>query len=172
MTPTPTTTPVATNTPTATPAGTATFVPVADAFVDSANPNTNYGKATNLRVDGSPVVNSYLRFNVQGVTGTITKVTLKVYANSSQSRGYDVHGVADTTWAESSLTYNNAPTMGAVAGSSGAVSANTWTSVDVTALVTGNGLVSLGLTTASTTNLSLGSREAGANAPQLVVQTS
>jgi hypothetical protein len=69
------------------------------------------------------------------------------------------------------LTWANAPAFGtAKAGSSGAVSAATWTSADVTALITGNGTFSIGLSTTGTTALSLASRES-ANAPQLVVTT-
>ncbi len=164
----PTATPTATAT--AAPPSSLTFTPVADAYVDSANPTVNHGAETQVRVDGSPVVNSYLRFTVQGVTGTISRATLKVYANSAQTTGYTAKGVADNTWTETGLTYNNAPAIGSAIGSSGAVTANTWTSVDVTAYVAGNGTFNLALTTSDTTALSLASREAGANAPQLVIQ--
>jgi hypothetical protein len=52
-------------------AGTATvtFTPVADAYVISTSASTNYGTGTTLRVDGSPVTNSYLRFVVSGLNG-------------------------------------------------------------------------------------------------------
>src|SRR5438552_798474 len=56
-------------------------------------------------------------------------------------------------------------------GSSGAINAGKWISVDVTSQVVGNGLVSFGLFTTSSTNIALASRETGANAPQLVVKT-
>jgi hypothetical protein len=58
-----------------------------------------------------------------------------------------------------------------VLGSSGSISSNTWTSVNVTSYITGNGTYNLGLTTSGSTALSLASRESGANAPQLVIQT-
>ena len=96
---------------------------------------------------------------------------LRVFANSSQSVGYEVHGVTDTSWSETAITFANAPPFAISTGSSGPVSTGTWTTVDVTPLVTGNGLVSLALMTSSTTALSLASRESGANAPQLLVTT-
>ena len=164
-------TPTAGN-PTATSAGgTFTFTSIADSYVESANPSTNYGSATQIRVDGSPDVRSYLRFNVQGLSGSVTSATLRVYANSSLSTGYDARGVSDSTWTESGITYNNAPPVGSVIGSSGSISSGSWTSVNVTTYITGNGTYNLGLTTSSSTALSLASRESGANAPQLVIQT-
>jgi len=166
-------TPTAVN-PTATSGGTGgtfTFTSVADSYVESSNPSTNYGSATQIRVDGSPDVRSYLRFNVQGLSGTVTSATLRVYANSAVTAGYDAHSLSDNTWVESAITYNNAPPLGGILGSSGNVNSNTWTSVNVTSYITGNGTYNLGLTTSGGTALSLASREAGANAPQFVIQT-
>lgn len=173
-------TPTATSTSGAAPSATPTpgsgarmtFVPVADSYVTSASPTANYGTRTAIRVDASPVLRSYLRFNVQGLSGTVTRATLRVYANSSQRPGYDVRAVADNSWAEASITYANAPPFdSAIAGSSGAATAGSWTEVDVTALVQGDGLVSFALTTSGSTALSLGSRESGSTAPELVIET-
>jgi hypothetical protein len=121
-----------------------------------------------MRVDGSPVVRSFLRFNVTGASGTVTTATLRVWANSSQSTGYDAYSVADNTWGETTITDANAPPFGAKLGSSGAVATGTWTSINVTSAVAGNGTFSFGLSTTNSTALSLSSRE-GANPPQLVV---
>ena len=124
-------------------------------------------------MDGSPVTESYLRFNVQGISGIVSSATLRVFANSKQSAGYQAHGVVDNSWGETTITYANAPLFdAAVTGSSGSVPGGAWTAADVTPLVLGNGTLSLALTTSSVTSLSLASRESGANAPQLVVVTS
>ena len=172
-TPTRTPTPLATQANSATPAagGTFTFISIADSYVEASNPSTNYGTATQIRVDGSPDVRSYLRFNVQGLSGTVTSATLRVYANSALSAGYDAYSVSNNTWTETGITYSNAPPLGSMIGSSGSVSSNTWTSVNITSYITGNGTYNLGLTTSDSTALSLASRESGANAPQLVIQT-
>ena len=124
-----------------------------------------------FRVDGSPIVPTYIRFNVQGLSGTITRVSLRVFANSSSNSGYTVSGVSDNTWTESTINYNNAPPVGGAAGSSSGFSGGVWTTVDITSLVTGDGTVNLALTTSSSTAISLASRESGANAPQLIVET-
>lgn len=166
----------ATKTPTPIPTmgrtNTFTFLPLVDAYVDSTYPSTNYGTRTTLRVDASPVVRSYLRFSVNGLSGTVAKATLRIYANSGSSTGFQVRSVSSTTWGETTITYSNAPSVSStVTGSSGAVNAGAWSAVDVTPLVSGNGTISLALTTSGSTAISLASRESGANAPQLVVNT-
>jgi hypothetical protein len=170
--PTQTATPSNTSTPTVPPpAGTLTFNPIMDAYVNEASATTNYGASTTLRADASPLVRSYLRFDVQGLSGTITRVTLRIFTNSSSSAGYEVRNVPDNAWSESTINYTNAPAMDGVSATSGAFGTGIWTSVDITSLVTGNGLYNLALTTTSGTAFSLASRESGANAPQLVIET-
>lgn len=142
----------------------------ADAYVDSSKPTVNNGTLTTLRVDGSPVVNSYLQFSVQGLTGTITNATLRIFVNNSLSAGYAVHSVAINTWGETTITFNNAPAMGGTLGTSGAVTTGTWTTVNVTAYITGNGTYSFGLSDSSATALGMASRES-TNKPQLIITT-
>jgi len=149
-----------------------TFIPISDSYVNGASPATNYGTNTALRADGSPIVNSYLRFDVQGVAGSVTRATLRVYANSASSLGCDAQSVNDNTWGELTITYNNAPPVGGVLGSSGAFGAGVWISIDVTSYITGNGIYNLALTTPSSTAISFASRESSANAPQLIIETS
>jgi acid phosphatase type 7 len=131
----------------------------------------NYGTVTSLRADGSPLVRSYLRFNVQGLSGTITRVTLRIFSNTSSGVGYEVHNVTDNTWNELTVNHSNAPALDGVTATSGSFGTGTWTSVDITPLVTGNGSYNLALTTTSSTAFSLSSRESNANAPQLVIET-
>jgi len=146
-----------------------TFVPTADSFTDASTPTVNNGSLTQIRIDNSPIVNSYLRFDIQGLSGNVTKATLRIHSNSSSTTGYQVYNIPDTTWGETTMTYNNAPPFGSVAGSMGAFSSGVWTTVDVTSLITGNGMVSLALTGNGSTAVSFVSREGGANAPQLVI---
>jgi hypothetical protein len=151
-------------------ATTFTVMPVADTYVNEAAAPTSYGTLTALRVDGSPVVRSYLRFQVAGLDGPVASAVLRLYANSAQSTGWTASSVADATWSETGTTYANAPAVGSARGSSGAVMAGTWTQAAVTAGVTGDGVVSFALTTTSGTALSMASRES-ANRPQLVITT-
>ena len=133
---------------------------MADSYVDASTPTTTRGTLTSLRLDGSPVVRSLLRFNVSGITGSVASATLRVWANSAQSTGYDVYSVADNTWAEATITSANSPPFGPTKlGSSGKVTAGAWTSVNVTSAITGNGTYSFGLSTTNSTAVSLSSRE-------------
>ena len=75
--------------------GSQTFTTVADAYVAGDATTTNYGTSTTLRADASPDLNSYLRFDVQGLTGSVTSATLRIYANSASSTGYTLHAVTD-----------------------------------------------------------------------------
>jgi hypothetical protein len=161
--PTPVPTPVASS-------STFTFTATADTNVRSMYPQSNYGNSLQLRVDGSPISHSYLRFDVQGLVDPVTNATLYVYAASGSSRGYQVGGVSDNSWTESELTYDNAPAVGASVGSSGAIATNSWTAVDVTALVGGNGSVDLAMGRTSDVGVTFSSRE-GEQPPLLVVTT-
>lgn len=113
---------------------------------------------------------SYIRFNVQGLVNPVTRATLRLFSNTTTNIGFDVRTVADNTWGETTITYNNAPPTGSVIGTSGAITVTGWISIDVTSVITGNGTVSLGAYTASGTVINLGSRES-ANPPQLVIET-
>ncbi len=169
---TPTLLPSPTNTAAPTPTtapGTYLFLPDADAYVDSSNPANNYGTLTTIKVDGSPIVNSYLRFNVQGLGGSVAKAILRVYTTSTSTTGYSVQGVADNTWGETTINYNNAPPASTTIGYSGSIISNTWTLVDITSYVNTAGTFSMALSTTSTSSKTFASREAGANSPQLEI---
>jgi hypothetical protein len=138
--------------------------------VNADSPTTNYGSLTTLRIDGSPIVRSYLRFDVQGLSGSVTRATLRIFANSASTSNCVANGVSDNTWTESTINYNNAPPLGSALGSSSPIVTGQWISIDVTAYITGNGTYNLALTTPGSTAVSLASRQSGANAPQLIIE--
>ncbi len=151
-------------------AAAATFGPSADAYVASNAAKTNFGSATELRAGSVPDTRSYARFDVQGVVGTVDRAVLWLWVKNASSTGFDVRAVGRSNWSESTITYKGAPNLGALAGASGPVTFSTWAAVDVTALVPGNGGVSLAVTSASPSTLAFASREAGAAlAPRLEV---
>ncbi len=145
-----------------------TFTPTADAYVSALYPTANYGTASQLRADGSPVTTSYLRFSVSGLGGSVAQATLRVYANSALDTGIAARRVVSNTWSESTLTYDNAPAPGTLIASSNVISANTWVTWDVSSYVVGNGTYSFALSSSNLTALSMASREA-TNKPQLVI---
>jgi chitodextrinase len=147
-------------------------VPVeADSYVRSDQPAANFGDATLLRADSSPVMRSYLRFDLEGVEGAEeVSAILRISARSTRSLGYQVRGVASNSWGEGTITFNNAPSVGAVVGSSGPIVDGEWSEVDVSSLIDGDGPLSLAVTNTSATAISLSSREAGAALrPHLVI---
>ena len=151
--------------------GTTTLTTIADAKVDASAPGTNYSTAA-LRVDGSPIVRSYIKFDASSLTGQFQGATLRIWATSAQSPGFDVYAVSDSTWTESGITYANQP-AGSISptklGSSGTVASGTWKTIDVSALVTTPRVYSVVLQTTGSTALALSSREDAAHAPQLVI---
>lgn len=149
-------------------ADTTTITAVADAYVQSDQSAVNFGSSVELRADASPTVNSYLKFDVQGLTAPPVTATLRVFTHTTGSTSVKLSPVADSSWTETGITFGNAPPIGSVIGSSGALTADTWVSYDVTNQVQGNGLVSFALTTGSTSARKFDSRE-GANKPELVI---
>jgi parallel beta-helix repeat protein len=145
-----------------------TFNPIADAYVNETAATTNYGTSSQLRVDGSPVLRTYLRFDVQGVIGSVTSAKLRIYANSSSSTGHEARGVADNSWGETTIAFGNAPAVGSVVATSGSFSGGSYVEVDVTSLITGNGTYSIALTGPGSTAISYASRES-TNKPELVI---
>jgi hypothetical protein len=140
----------------------------ADALVDESLPATNFGTRWFLATNGAPQRASYVRFNVTGLTGGVDAATLRVWAYAGSTNGFQVRSVGDNTWGEALITWNNAPARGGVAGTSGAFGAG-WVEANVTSLVTGNGLVTMALTTAATEFLHYAAREDVAHAPELVI---
>ncbi len=135
------------------------FNPVADTFVKQLFPDNRYGSFTNLRVDGFPIVHSYLRFSVQGLGGAqVVKAQLQIYAELRSGIGISVFAVSDNTWNESTLTYSSAPAMGAALSSSAPFAADSWVPLDVSTYVTGEGTYSFGVTTPGVTSIKLASR--------------
>src|SRR5947207_13780567 len=62
-----------------------TVTPAADSYVSSTSPGSNYGSATALRIDGSPAMRSYLRFNVPALAAPVGAATVKDYGNKRGS---------------------------------------------------------------------------------------
>jgi hypothetical protein len=141
--------------------------------VERINPDTNFGTATLLDADNSSsdVAESYLRFLVSGVSGSVTSAKLRLRATTGTVDGPAVFG-APSDWAENAITWNNKPSpdTGALADV-GAIASATWIEWDVTAALGGDGPRSFRLASAVNDGVSFNSRETSnaAQRPQLVV---
>ena len=115
-TPTPTATPSAEPTPTPTPTPTSliySFIPVADAYVVSTKPTTNYGTLNRLVIDAKPVTFGYMRFDLSVLSGkTITNAELKIKIVDAAGGLQKVYEVLDNSWLQTAVNYNNKPALG------------------------------------------------------------
>ncbi len=141
----------------------------ADARVAAASPGANYGASSRLEVDSSPQTESFVRFSVSNVEGTVSSARLRAWVTDSSGNGPEVY-LSATGWQESTITWDSRParTSGLLADT-GAVSSGSWVEWDVTQAVTGNGTYSFNLVADSSDGTDLATKEAGSNPPQLVV---
>lgn len=90
------------------------IVPTADSFVNSLYPNTNYGTDERLyaHFGSNSTKRTFLKFDLTGLpTGeTITGASLFLHTDGGvQGLAVDSHYVANDTWKEDLLTWNNQP---------------------------------------------------------------
>lgn len=185
-----------------------TLHPAADTYIRGADyENTNFGASTALEVrnQGFSLSNrlAYLKFDYSHVSGGIEEATLRLYAHTigqDETRTVSVYSSADKSWAESAMTWNNAPTHSttldgnpdfAHAGdfvvtnpTPGSVyrdhehdNVGFWYEVDVTEAVQSqpDGIVSFVLlikAVAETNHVNFNSREHSGAKPELVIRTS
>jgi hypothetical protein len=137
------------------------FTAAADARVQQANASTNYGTSTTLRTDGGsdPDVESYLRFNVTGISRPVQSAKLRLRSATDTADGPAVHG---TSWTglETSLTWANrpAPSTGPL-DDKGRIGSSTWVEYDVRSIVSGDGVHSFVLSTGSSDGIDFRSRQ-------------
>jgi hypothetical protein len=151
------------------------FSPTDDASIIQGSASTNFGSATTLQTDGSPVKDFLMKFDVTGVgTSTVTSATLRLFVVDSSSAGGVVRPTSSTAWDEGSVTWSTAPpAASSPTATIGSVSSGTWITVDVTAFVQGDGVVSLRISSTNSNGADYTSRQGtAANAPELVVTTS
>lgn len=151
-----------------------TFTPVADTYVRADRPTANFGTATKLLVDNSPVIQTLMRFDLSGIgTANVVSAKLRLRAVTSAKVGGVFYRALDDIWGETSVTWNTAPAAADTpVATLGAVTKNTWYEVDVTSLVTKDGPVSLRITSTSANGTAYTSREGYVSyRPQLVVTT-
>lgn len=148
---------------------TVAFAPAADTYVESGLPTANFGSATSIHVDNSPVKHFLLKFTVTGIgSRTVASARLRLYCVDPASVGGDFHRLLDTSWSESAVTWNTAPAAEAATFAAlGTVAAGNWYEVSVP-FVTADGTYAFRVTSTSTNGADFSSKE-GSFPPQLVV---
>jgi hypothetical protein len=103
---------------------TVTLSAVADAHVrDGTFVDTNFGTATAMESKNSTAAGNnrrtFLRFSISGVGSTISQAKLRLFgASVTTAKLVGVYAVSDVAWGETTITFNNAPGIGAKQGSS------------------------------------------------------
>ena len=151
------------------PPSTPTAVDVADSYVRSDVPASNFGSSDcpdRPHQPGDRQLRQVRRVRAQwrAAEGRAAAV-----GRDHRPTTYKVYQVTDNSWTETGLTFTNKPAFGGLVATSGATTAGTWMDLDVTGAVPGNGLVTLGFTTGSTAGKNFGAREDAAHAPQLLL---
>jgi chitodextrinase len=148
------------------------FTPVADSYVESDAATTNFGFATQIGGGGLPDRHGLMKFTVAGTAGeNITSATLVLACENGSTVGGDFHPVADSSWSEGGVTWNNQPAIGStVVASLGQVSAGSTYSVDISSMITGDGTYTVEFDSTLADGAYYSSKE-GATAPKLVVTT-
>jgi PKD repeat protein len=146
------------------------FAPTDDSFVRSNFPDENNGSLDNLRTYKAAVqTNSFLKFTVSGVTGTVTSAKLRLYVVKDGAKAGNLFPVQDNSWSEGTITWATAPAIGSTRiAQGGPASSGTWVEISLGSAITGNGTYSFALVGTSSPAAWFSSSE-GANSPQLVL---
>lgn len=147
------------------------FAAEADSRVPEAKADINFGGNPTLYVDGGaadPDVETYIRFTVTGISGTVSSARMRLYVTDATRNGPALYTTSNN-WTETGITWNNRPARTSdVLEDKGALTQNSWVEYDVTNIITANGTYSFVLATDAADILGLSSRE-GSAPPQLVV---
>jgi hypothetical protein len=145
------------------------FRPVADATIDSARPQANFGRRRRLRVAAGPRARALLKFRLSE-TSDIETATLRVFARR-RSRGINVASMRSVSWRERAVTWWSAPKSVRVIGSRKTGGRGAWISFDVTTAIGGSGDYGFVLLSSLGRGQFASSEARSARAPRLVVET-
>jgi hyaluronate lyase len=160
--------------------------PAADAFVrDGEYAETSYGSEPVLVVETARAgLNriSYLKFDISQISSTIQSAKLRIYARVDRDASLETElfAVPDESWTEEALSWNNHPGVSVslgkvlVEGSEYKIYEVDLSDYIKQAKAAGSQSVSIAFSNpaSSTEQIQMSSREAGSNAPELVIQTS
>jgi len=148
------------------------FPVVADTYVESTLPTSNFDTDARLRADADPIRISYLRFTVSGLGGRpVQQARVRVGVSGPSTKGGTIHAISDRTWSPAAITYSTRPAVdGPGIATLGAVALGSVVEFDVTAAVTGEGAYDFAIDSTSTDGVSYNSSTALSGLrPQLVV---
>lgn len=147
-----------------------TFLPDADAYAKESKPSTNYGNKPTLIVGGgSDPDESFIRFTVTKLSGTVQSALLRLHTTTNGSNNGPAVYATSISWSEEEIAWNKSPIpSGEALDNKGSIKTETWVEYNVTAAVKGNGMFSFVLIGDSKDAVTFSSRESEAP-PELVI---
>ena len=112
-----------------------TVTAVADTYVDSSRPTSNFGSRSTLYADGDPARALLVKFAIPATSEPISRATLRLYVSSSSAQGLTAAATPDVGWDEATVTWATAPGGTTQAGQVASVTAGTWATLDLTSAV-------------------------------------
>ena len=164
------------------------LLPAADAHVrDGSYADSNFGVNPILEEENASATgnnrDAYLKFDLSNISTNISSATLNVFAGSSNgpsSSEFDLYPVADASWGELTITWNNKPALGIrLATTNVSRGSSQWYQFDVTSYVksqqaAGQSTVSLAFHDQRNNEnalVNINSRENSTNNPALIIYT-
>ena len=157
---------------------TVTLDPIADSYVSTSNLTGNYGTQTTMKVregDGSsanPNYRTYLKFDVSGISGTVSAVTLRLCVTDASANVETISVVSNSSWTETGITYTNAPAIyGAAVGTTKSAPLGAYVSITLvpSSVTVGSSPLTLAIRSSATDSFIVSSREDAAHRPELLV---
>ena len=146
------------------------FTPIADATIKFDAPTENFGADREVQTDNRPMRDFLIKFDVLGIgTRHIQSAKLRLFCTNKSDQGGDFHPV-DNDWSEDTVTWDNAPPEDPeVIASLGPVARLTWVEVDLTSLITEDGVYSLRVMSPSKDGADYRSKEKVDLASELII---
>lgn len=140
--------------------------------MNASFPTANFGGLTTLEVDAKPYKRTFLLFDLTELSGkTITNAVLRLWVDDASGHTQNIKPVNDNNWNEFTLNYNNQPATGPILTSFNGGGRNNWVEIDISNALTQNpnGPFTIAIDSEGNNGISFNSKEAGSEAPQLVV---
>ena len=156
---------------------------LADTYVQSDLPTTNFGTKPQIFVDNGTATNpgtigvqhTFLRVSVSGVgaslvTGAHLKLQVANVTNSGSVTGGTIHAITNCSWDEHTMTWNTQPAIdGPALATLGACATGQVVDFDVSPAIPGDGVYCFAIDTTSTDSAIYNSREGSGVPPALEV---
>ncbi len=155
-----------------TPTETIAFPTIADTYVESTLPTSNFDTDARVRADAVPIRISYLRFAVSGLGGRpVQSAKVRLGVSGPSTKGGSMHLISNGIWNPSVITYDTRPAVdGPALATLGTVALGSTVDFNVTAAVTGEGTYNFALDSTSDDGVSYNSSAAPSGVrPQLVI---